>query len=607
MYFNAVDIAILSQSYVSPEKKTMRIQIQKFKKIDEATITLAPINIFIGANNSGKSSFIQGIQFAVSSCQTLKLKGSSWSRTALRTLSLDSSEYLYTPTKNIEYLYHGRKLTGAKTRDAQKSIEFIFSDTHNASLSISKGKNGGFTTKLQGKELGELLCDINSPYCVYIPGLAGIPIHEKYEVPIAVKKSATRGDSNNYLRNVLLHIYKQEERWGQFLSSVNNIYPNTEITILFDEHVSEFIEVKVLKENVELPLDSVGNGLLQVIQIFAYIEYFSPKIILLDEPDAHIHPTKQKLLAEELVKKSTINTDLKVIFSTHSRYILDALEDKAQIVHFQDGKVRSNIKSSKILVDIGAIDADYLFSKRNLKYVVVTEDRVEGVLEKKNYLKNFLLSNGLQEDEFVLHSYESCTKVDFAKILQGFVQKQIPTVKVILHLDRDQKIDSDHEIIKLRADCKAKDIILFVTEYQEIESYFCKPEHISSVYDVSLDTATIIYNKLTDELESETKRKLTNFILRDRPDKGFNKHNQTDIAVVEKVVNEWYEDYKHQLTPGKELLGKIKSYIQNELHEKPNNLISTSAGLSSEYFRSLILEPGPVSTNDQDAIFEDLV
>jgi AAA15 family ATPase/GTPase len=583
----------------------MKIQIKKFKKIDEATITLSPINIFIGANNSGKSSFIQGIQFAVSSCQTLKLKGSSWSRAELRTLSLDSSEYLYTPTKNIESLYHGRKLTGAKTRDAQKSIEFTFSDEHNASLSISKGKNGGFTTKLQGKELGELLCDINSPYCVYIPGLAGIPIHEKYEVPIAVKKSATRGDSNNYLRNVLLHIYRQKDRWEQFSSSVNNIYSNTEITVLFDENTSEFIEVKVLKEGIELPLDSVGNGLLQVIQIFAYIEYFSPEIILLDEPDAHIHPTKQKLLAEELVKKSAINTDLKVIFSTHSRYILDVLEDKAQVVHFQDGKVRPNIKSSKILVDIGAIDADYLFSKRNLKYIVVTEDRVDGVLEKKDYLKKFLLSNGLQEDDFVLHSYESCTKVDFAKILQGFVQKQIPTAKIILHLDRDQKLDSDHEIIKLRADCKAKGIILFVTEYQEIESYFCRPEHLCNIYGVSFDTATTVYNKFTDELKDETKRKLINFILRERPEKGLNKSNQTDIAVVSELVNEWYELYKQKLTPGKELLGKIKSYIQNELHGKPNDLISISEGLSSEYFRSLIQELEPVSTSTQNAIVED--
>lgn len=59
--------------------------------------------------------------------------------------------------------------------------------------------------------------------------------------------------------------------------------------------------MKVISNGIKLPLDSIGTGLLQVIQIFAYIEYFSPKIVLLDEPDSHIHPTKQKPSSWKLV------------------------------------------------------------------------------------------------------------------------------------------------------------------------------------------------------------------------------------------------------------------------------------------------------------------
>lgn len=70
----------------------MQIRIKKFKKIDDVEVTLDPLNIFIGTNNSGKSSFIQGIQFAISGCQTLELKKANWHRKkANRTLSLDSS------------------------------------------------------------------------------------------------------------------------------------------------------------------------------------------------------------------------------------------------------------------------------------------------------------------------------------------------------------------------------------------------------------------------------------------------------------------------------------------------------------------------------------
>jgi AAA15 family ATPase/GTPase len=253
----------------------MRIQIKKFKKIDDVTVVLQPLNVFIGANNSGKSSFIQGVQFAVSGCQTLKLKGGIWTGKGTKTLSLDSGEYLYTPTSNIEYLYHGKRLIGSRRREDRSWIEFILSNDKTSSLKISRGKNGGFTTSLEGRDLGDQLSDIDNPYCVYVPGIAGVPTQEKYEVTITVKKSATRGDSNNYLRNILYSISKDDEKWRAFKKSVNSIYDNVDVVARFDENKSEYIQVEVVYEELELPLDSVGTGLLQIIQIFAYIEYFN--------------------------------------------------------------------------------------------------------------------------------------------------------------------------------------------------------------------------------------------------------------------------------------------------------------------------------------------
>lgn len=565
----------------------MDIQIKKFKKIEDVTVTLASLNIFIGANNSGKSSFIQGIQFAISGCQTLNLKGGIWGK-GTKTLSLDSSEYLYTPTNNIEYLYHGKRLTGSRTKKDRSWIEFTLSDGKSSTLKISRGKNGGFTTSLSGRDLGEKLSDIEKPYCVYVPGIAGVPTQEKYEVTITVKKSATRGDSNNYLRNILYAISKDAEKWTSFKDSVNSIYTKIDVIAKFDEHKSEYIHVFVMDGELELPLDSVGTGLLQVIQIFAYIEYFNPRVILLDEPDSHIHPTKQKLLAKELSRRATDNPDLRIVFSTHSRYILDALEDKANVVHFQNGNTFQNVKGSNILLDIGAADADYLFSKKELKYVIVTEDKVDDIAVKKDFLKKFLIANGLNENEFVLHSYEGCTKVDFAKILQGFVRKQIPTVKVIVHIDRDQKVDSDREVRRLIEDCEKRELIFFMTKFQEVESYFCTPLHIHKMYGIPLDKAQIKYQQFIDELADETKRKLTNFILRERHELSLNGAGRQDIDIINNLVTEWYEQYGEELTPGKELLGKIKNFAQIELKDDPNKILNISDALISDEFKKLL-------------------
>lgn len=467
-------------------------------------------------------------------------------------------------------------------------MEFEFINEDNSTLRISRGKNGGFTTMLSGKTLGEKLSDINNPYCVYVPGIAGIPVRETYEVPIAVKKSATRGDSNNYLRNILYTISKDSEKWISFTKSINTVYDQIILRVHFDENTSEYIQVIVENDGLKLPLDSVGTGLLQVIQIFAYIEYFNPKIILLDEPDSHIHPTKQKLLAKELNQRAHKNPELKIVFSTHSRYILESLKDSAKVIHFQNGNAFQDIKDSNILLDIGAADADYLFAKKELKYVVVTEDKVDNIIEKKQFLKKFLIANGLNENEFVLHSYEGSSKVDFAKILEGFVRKQIPTVKVLLHIDRDQKTNGDRELLKLEDDCKSRDIIFFITEYQEIESYFCLPQHISKIYSVPITETTVVYKRFIKELETETRRKLSNFILRERPELGKNKDNQPDIALVNAKVDEWYINHSEQLTPGKELLGKIKNYVQNELKRDPLELLEISTALISNQLKQLL-------------------
>jgi predicted ATP-dependent endonuclease of OLD family len=118
----------------------MKIRVQKFKKIDDVEVDLSSINIFIGTNNSGKSSFIQGIQFAVSACQTLELLGANWVKGETKTLALDSKDFLYTPTNDISYLYHGKRLSGSRRKEDRNWIEFTLNNGNESKLKISRGK-----------------------------------------------------------------------------------------------------------------------------------------------------------------------------------------------------------------------------------------------------------------------------------------------------------------------------------------------------------------------------------------------------------------------------------------------------------------------------------
>jgi len=49
------------------------VQIERFKTIKEAPFDLDSLNVLVGANNSGKSSIIQGLHFGIGLLQTVLL------------------------------------------------------------------------------------------------------------------------------------------------------------------------------------------------------------------------------------------------------------------------------------------------------------------------------------------------------------------------------------------------------------------------------------------------------------------------------------------------------------------------------------------------------
>ena len=61
-------------------------------------------------------------------------------------------------------------------------------------------------------------------------------------------------------------------------------------------------EMKAADRGRFKPLELAGNGFLQVIQIFAYLVYFKPVVLLVDDHDLHLHPTAQERLVTVLAE-----------------------------------------------------------------------------------------------------------------------------------------------------------------------------------------------------------------------------------------------------------------------------------------------------------------
>lgn len=260
--------------------------------------------------------------------------------------------------------------------------------------------------------------------------------------------------------------------------------------------------------------------------------------------------------------------------------------------HFINGKAKLTENESSVLIDIGALDADYLFSKPNLKYVILTEDRVDNIKEKKNFIKQFVLSHGLNENDFVMHSYEGCKNMHTASVLQALVRKHIPTAQVIVHIDKDQKWDNnDADFVLLKSKAKTHGVKLFITELSEIENYFCNPEHLSSIYNLNLPDIQNLYNQELNGLKGLTSRKLKDFILNERSSLITDDRNRIKSEQLDKIVEDEINDKLETLCPGKELLANLRTKLQVEFGVGDLSLlVAPSNSLKSVKFNELITE-----------------
>lgn len=549
-----------------------KIEIRNFKNINELTLDLENLNVLIGSNNSGKSSVLQAIQFAVSVAQTTNFENSRWNNTTRKLpTSLTPEQLIYAPFRDVYSLAFGGKLK-TEVRTAIQ-IEFFEKDTANQTkVQIRKGKNKNIATEIHNREIGDELRKIENPFSIYVPGLAGIPYVEELKSPGIVRRAAARGDANNVFRNIIWLLRENEDNWNLFVKDVKDIFPNVEISASFNSERDEHLHVFISFDGKKLPIDAAGTGFLQILQILSYINIYKPKLLLLDEPDAHLHPNNQRKLAQKLYEMS-VERDFQIIISTHSRHFLYELEPIAKINWISEGKLINEENSIlNVLMDIGALDKGDLLKNDKLKLIVLTED------DHQLPIKTVIQSSEIPIEEIEIWSYKGCSDVKTANVLSAFILKNAPNIKIAIHRDRDYY--EEDEVTQIIEGYNENIEYHFFTEGTDIESSLLNASHINFLYpEISIERA----NELIEESRTETflksRKKYVN-TLTDKSLKSKNGHKAGEnVELAERNLN----DNPHRYSHGKTVLGSLKNKIQQELGNNPN-IFQPSSFISSPIF-----------------------
>lgn len=303
-----------------------KIFIKNFKSIKETTISAEQdYNVWIGANNNGKTSVFEAIHlWKMCYDLNIKQKPSGFYATARNLLfrnmgiirvSHDADLFPYDIKKKD--LICTVSLTFELGGDSF-DLGFIISKPttiDDAYLQITYANNNEFTRFANAVAL---LPNHNLTNVISINEsrpVAFISAHEPKMTAAEVREKILRGKSHEVLRNKIIG---NEAKIADHIKEVTGNRPS-----FSSSDKGAYIEMKVDGRD----LLSCGSGFIQLAELFSSIEYSNSliKILLIDEPDAHIHVMLQRKLVDRL--KSLAGYQLFII-SHNERFVRETQDSK---------------------------------------------------------------------------------------------------------------------------------------------------------------------------------------------------------------------------------------------------------------------------------------
>ncbi|MCB2312089.1 AAA family ATPase [Clostridium tagluense] len=363
------------------------------------------------------------------------------------------------------------------------------------------------------------------------------PIMTKGQVTTKINK----GKSHEVLRNKI----KKNQDLPNLINKINAVL-ESDYNIKFPNRTNdEYLDLKVISNGKEMDIHLQGSGFLQVAEIFSSIGYFDSalNVLLLDEPDSHIHTKLQKNLLKEL--KNNENTQTFII--SHNDCLVDETEND-EIFLLNDEVKKSGILNPLEIENFNLIKKELggtISAIETLAYcdrIVFVEGEGDiQYIHKMSKVYQMLIGN--------LQGH----KVQFFKLRgKGFLEKKIEfCIRLLTQITRNKKFS----VLYDKDFCDLENNEIYETKLRQIlgenSNVFC--------YD-----GYCIESTLFSDLNS-----LVKFLT---------KVTQKDEDEVSEFVNEWFSNLQEQCNqmtnPNSEsinrLRGKFKSQKSKDRPELEN-------------------------------------
>lgn len=456
------------------------VEIRYLKQFSYQEFDLTPVSVLAGPNNSGKTTLLQALMVwnlamqkwwerkgPLTGSRASKRTGAPITRQEFNAMPLPSMDQLWT---DLHTSYRKNERSGRKPGTPRLLEVNIKTKTWQL----------GFELRCSGPEQiyvapkpyeWELIKQARDELTmVYIPPFSGIGVQEtRYDRPYQ-DMLIGQGKAGDIVRNLLYEIAEEKDSdWDQLARDIDEIFGYELLKPAYSG--APYIDCRYRKGRgrglPQLDISTAGSGFHQTVLILAFLYARPAAVVLMDEPDAHLHVVLQKGLNDRL--RSLIRHKKgQLIVATHSEVFINAAAPES-ILSFYGTPHRLATKSDRdripeALKRIKSMEELAAAHSAGVLYVEGESDF--NLLKAWARVLAHPLSKWFDDQPFWIDNRGSNPREargHFFALLS--IQ---PRLKGVLLLDGDNKAIDDHEIT-------AEGLTVLRWERYEAESYLLHP------------------------------------------------------------------------------------------------------------------------------------
>lgn len=366
-----------------------KLAIRNFKVFDDVEIELGERVVFVGPNNSGKTSALQALALWSAGARRWRARrgdgevpqersGVTINRRDLITLPVPSANLLWRDLHFRESYRNG----GGKKKTRNVLIEIDVEGVNDGRAWVSRlefdyANEESFYCRSRlgedGKRLEVPAEATEGTRLAYLPPMSGIAANETRLDFGAIDVRIGEGRTAEVLRNLCwLVAERKDDTWRQIVERMRKLFG---IELERPDYIPERGEIVMAfrtASGIRLDLSASGRGQQQTLLLLAHMAANPGSVLLLDEPDAHLEVLRQRQIYQVL-SETAKETSSQIIAASHSEVILNEAADRDTVVAFIGKPHRIDDRGSQVAKALKEIGFEHYVQAEETGWVLYLE------------------------------------------------------------------------------------------------------------------------------------------------------------------------------------------------------------------------------------------